>query len=123
MRGLIFAVMFAAALHAQAPQGSQEPAPPGAPYPWKRPWRQPSWKLFPDLKSQSSPGGRPLPASPVMMPKERIVLKLAQPCAIPLLNVLRRDNVDPKMILVPGPEVDGKIRIVAPPAPSCDDVK
>jgi hypothetical protein len=37
--------------------------------------------------------------------------------------VLRRGNVDPKMILPAGPEVDGKIKIVAPPAPSCDDVK
>ena len=31
-----------------------------------------------------------------------------------------RGNVDPKMILPAGPPVDASIRIVAPPAPSCD---
>jgi hypothetical protein len=124
MRSLILAVAFGAALQGQVPQGSPEPARPGATYRLRQPSRQPSgqppWKFFPDLKSlQTAPS--------VRMPRERISLKFAQPpaqtCAIPLRNVLRRANVDPKMILPPGPEVDARIRIAAPPAPSCDDVK
>jgi hypothetical protein len=130
MRILIFAVVLGAILHAQAPQGSPQPASPepaspepASPEPAKPgagfPTRPPSWKFFPDLKSLTA-------APAVEPPRERISLKPGQACAIPLLNVLRRDNVDPKMILPSGPamgaRMDAKIRIVAPPAPSCDDV-
>ena len=120
MRILILAVVLGAALHAQAPQGSPQPAPPEPARPGTGfPARPPSWKFFPDLKSLMA-------APPVEPPRERISLKPGQACSIPLLNVLRRDNVDPKMILPSGPMVgakmDAKIRIVAPPAPSCDDV-
>ena len=118
MRSSILAAVVAVALHAQAPRGSPEPKP-GTAYLLRQPSRQPAWKFFPDLKSL-------LAAPAVGPPRERISLKLAQPlaqpCAIPLLNVLRRDNVDAKMILTPGPAVDAKIRIVAPPGRRCQGV-
>lgn len=107
-------------MHAQVPRGSPEPAKPGT----GLLTRQPFWKFFRDLKS--------LPAAPAAEPPgERISLKRGQACAIALLNVLRRDDVDPRMILPPVPPVDARmdakmyasIRIVAPPAPSCDDIK
>ncbi|HXB69945.1 MAG TPA: hypothetical protein VNY05_16955 [Candidatus Acidoferrales bacterium] len=135
MRVLILAVALGAALHAHAPPGSPQAASPqpaspqpaspqpASPEPAKPgtgfPPRQPSWKFFPDLKSlTAAPAAQP--------PRERISLKPGQACAIPLLNVLRPENVDPKMILPSGPAVgariEARIRIVTPPAPSCDDV-
>jgi len=134
MRSLILAMVFGAAVHAQVPRGSPGPAKPDGLTQFKNqldnfaaqaeaakngtPLMTPqqSWKFFAEPRSVPA-------APPVKPPKVRIRLMAAQPCAIPLRNVLRGGNVDPKMILPAGPPVDAKIQIVAPPAPSCDDVK
>lgn len=55
--------------------------------------------------------------------RERVTLAPGQPCSIPLRNLLPRKNVDRRMILPPPKDRDLPIHIVAPPAPSCDDVK
>jgi hypothetical protein len=111
MRRFVLALTVASVLAGQAPKDTTEPPKPGTGFLSRRL----PWKLFPDLKSLPASAGANRPA-------ERVILKPGQPCAVPLLRVTPRD-VDPKMILPSGPPVDSRIRIVTPPAPSCDDVK
>ena len=117
MRGLILAVVLGAALDAQAPKGSPEPTNPGP----SEAAKTGSVFLTPEQARRFFGAVKWAPATPAAEARgKRTGLKAGQTCAIPLLNVLRRGNVDPKMILPAGPPVDARIRIVAPPAPSCD---
>ena len=77
------------------------------------PWGQPP-----------QPPLRTVPQRTVMKVRPRIALKPGQACAIPLLNVLPKDwRADEKMVKrIPSPPVPSA-DVVAPPAPSCDDVK
>jgi hypothetical protein len=146
MRGLVLALALGAALPVQAAQISQEPGKPDALSHFENQLDHfvGSWAVTQQRLAAQAQTGRKgttfltpeqsrkffsklksIPAAPAEEPpKERITLKPGQPCAIPLLNVLGRENVDPKMILPNRlKEGDGKIKIFAPPAPSCDDVK
>lgn len=69
------------------------------------------------------PRPEPKPVNPVIIDRLRTALKPGQVCAIPLINVLpRRWNGDPRMrIPIPKPVLPKDV--VAPPAPSCDDVR
>jgi hypothetical protein len=76
------------------------------------------------------PGQPPRPPVKIVPPRTvvkvrpKIALKPGQACAIPLLNVLPKEwRGDDKMVkrIAPPPYPSGDV--VAPPAPSCDDVK
>jgi hypothetical protein len=144
MRGLILAAFLGAGLHAQAPRGTAEPGKPDALAQFKNQLEELAAQtaqsraqldqlaaqaaqkdrvfLTPEQSRKYFTESRSFPSAPMAEPKQGLSLQPGQPCAIPLLNVLPRGNVDPKMILPAGPPVDARIRIVAPPAPSCDDV-
>jgi len=64
-----------------------------------------------------------LAGPPIVLTRPKIALKPGQACAIPLLNVLRRTWGYDRMA-VPAPRARrSSPDIIAPPAPSCDDVK
>ena len=63
-----------------------------------------------------------LPVVPRLGPQPSFPADMAaQPCAIPLKNVLRTDPHD-RIKIAPGRD-KGTIREVKPPAPSCDEKK
>lgn len=62
-----------------------------------------------------------LPAAPEQQPK--ITLAPGQKCAIPLANALKKDETRDKMVFHLPPAKHGTIAVIAPPAPSCDDVR
>lgn len=51
------------------------------------------------------------------------ILAPGQKCAIRLLNALKKETTNDQMVVHPPPSNTDKISTVAPPAPSCDDVK
>lgn len=75
------------------------------------------------------PFGPPMPrtpprtVNPFIIGRLKPLLKPGQVCAIPLVNVLpRRWHGDPRFVVpVPAPVLPKDV--VAPPAPSCDDVR
>ena len=46
-----------------------------------------------------------------------------QKCAIPLLNVLKKDLTNDHMVVHVPPSSSASIVVITPPAPSCDDVR
>ena len=65
----------------------------------------------------------PRTVNPAITGRLKPLLKPGQVCAIPLVNVLpRRWNRDPRFVVpVPAPVLPKDV--VAPPVPSCDDVR
>ena len=64
------------------------------------------------------------PPPAVVYVRPKIVLRPGQACAIPLLNVLPKDwRGDDKMVKRVPPPPSPSADVVAPPAPSCDDVR
>ena len=127
MRAWIVVAMLGAALAAQTPTQSdqskkdEKPAaaqadkPPAETPPAEKPKPAPPLpdysQLLRRMPTMSSPG-----TAVVAAPRN-------QPCAIPLKNVLRRDQGVSRMPQVRPPKAGFPIKEVPLPAPSCEDVK
>ena len=61
------------------------------------------------------------PVTPSPAPKMTLVP--GQKCSIPLVNALKKDETNDKMVFHVPPAKSANTGIVAPPAPSCDDVR
>jgi hypothetical protein len=59
----------------------------------------------------------------IVFSRPKITLKPGQPCAIPLLNVLRRNWGSDRMAIPVPRWPKSSAEVILPPAPSCDDVK
>jgi hypothetical protein len=65
----------------------------------------------------------PQTVNPVIIGRMRSLLKAGQVCAIPLVNVLPRRWTGDRRFVVPVPAPVLPKDVMAPPAPSCDDVR
>ena len=77
-------------------------------------WSQPNLQQY--FKQFKMPLGKTAPAP-------KVELAPGQPCAIPLLNALKKETTNDKMVHLLPPSKEAKIVTVSPPAPSCDDVR
>ncbi|SPE34702.1 conserved exported hypothetical protein [Candidatus Sulfopaludibacter sp. SbA3] len=77
-------------------------------------WRQPNLQQY--FKQFKVPEA-------AVRTQPKITLAPGQKCAIPLLNVLKKDNTNDHMTIQVPPSHGWTMPIVAPPAPSCDDVR
>jgi hypothetical protein len=60
---------------------------------------------------------------PATNPTPKITLAPGQACAIPLVNVLKKDATNDRMVVHPARGKNPGTIVVTPPAPSCDDVR
>jgi hypothetical protein len=75
-------------------------------------WRQPDLPQY--FKQFKFPQVQPRQAAPASEPRK---------CAIPLINVLKKDATHDRMDFHPNTAGLSKMPVVPPPAPSCDDVR
>jgi len=75
-------------------------------------WRQPNLRQY--FKQFKFPEVQP--QTPVREAAPRV-------CAIPLLNVLKKDRTNDHMTFHVPPKSTSKMPVISPPAPSCDDVR
>jgi hypothetical protein len=74
-------------------------------------WRPPDWQQY--FKQFKLPEGNP-PMTVRTAPRK---------CAIPLINVLKKDPANDRMVFHVAPSNRGTMAVIPPPAPSCDDVR
>jgi len=132
MRWILIAPLAVAALYAQTPapepekaqaaEAKPEAAAPSGDLPAARK------RLVERLRDDAKQFRQGLNVSPVnIAPKVKFVLTPGRPCAIPLKNVLPEAaaKADEKIVIaVPKDSPDRyAIKVISPPAPSCDDIE
>ena len=83
-------------------------------------WRPPNLQQY--FKQFKLPAPKP-GAIEVAKPAPKVVLSPGQPCAIALVNALKKDPTNDHMVVHVEPPAGTTFAIVSPPAPSCDDVR